>query len=284
MCTTACASASSEVSDLIVIPARYGSTRLPGKPLHPIAGRMLLERVAAIAVAAALQLGDAEVLVATDDERILTAARRLGLEAVMTASEISSGSGRALAALKATGRSAGLVVNLQGDAPFTAPEHIVEIVQAARGSAADVTTPVVQLDWARLDALIAHKQTTPASGTTCIRDGAGRAVWFSKTVLPFMRKQAELRAAGPMSPVLQHIGLYCYRTPALEAFEAAPQSAYEQLEGLEQLRLIELGLDIRAVIVRPAPITMSGVDSPADVERAERLIGEVGDPFVDWRR
>lgn len=284
MCTTACASASSEVSDLIVIPARYGSTRLPGKPLHPIAGRMLLERVAAIAVAAARQLGDAEVLVATDDERILTAARRLGLEAVMTASEISSGSGRALAALKATGRSAGLVVNLQGDAPFTAPEHIVEIVQAARGSAADVTTPVVQLDWARLDALIAHKQTTPASGTTCIRDSAGRAVWFSKTVLPFMRKQAELRAAGPMSPVLQHIGLYCYRTPALEAFEAAPQSAYEQLEGLEQLRLIELGLDIRAVIVRPAPITMSGVDSPADVERAERLIGEVGDPFVDWRR
>jgi 3-deoxy-manno-octulosonate cytidylyltransferase (CMP-KDO synthetase) len=271
------------VSDLIVIPARYGSTRLPGKPLHPIAGRILLERVAAIAVAAAQQLGDAEVLVATDDERILAAARRLGLEAVMTASEISSGSGRALAALKATGRSAGLVVNLQGDAPFTAPEHIVEIVQAARGSAAEVTTPVVQLDWARLDALIAHKQTTPASGTTCIRDGAGRAVWFSKTVLPFMRKQAELRATGPMSPVLQHIGIYCYRTPALEAFEAAPPSAYEQLEGLEQLRLIELGLDIRAVIVRPAPITMSGVDSPADVERAERLIGEFGDPFVDWR-
>lgn len=283
MCTTACVSASSEVSDLIVIPARYGSTRLPGKPLHAIAGRMLLERVAAVAMAAARQLGDAEVLVATDDERILAVARGLGLEAVMTASAISSGSGRALAALKATGRSAGLVVNLQGDAPFTAPGHIVEIVQAARGSAADVTTPVVQLDWTRLDALIAHKQTTPASGTTCIRDGAGRAVWFSKAVLPFMRKQAELRAAGALSPVLQHIGLYCYRTPALEAFEAAPQSPYEQLEGLEQLRLIELGLDIRAVIVKPAQITMSGVDSPADVERAERLIGEFGDPFIDWR-
>jgi 3-deoxy-manno-octulosonate cytidylyltransferase (CMP-KDO synthetase) len=284
MCTTACVSASSEVSDLIVIPARYGSTRLPGKPLHPIAGRMLLERVAAIAIAAARQLGDAEVLVATDDERILAVASGLGLEAVMTASAISSGSGRALAALKATGRSAGLVVNLQGDAPFTAPEHIVEIVQTARGSTADVTTPVVQLDWTRLDALIEHKQTAPASGTTCIRDGAGRAVWFSKTVLPFMRKPTELRAAGPLSPVLQHIGLYCYRTPALEAFEAAPQSGYEQLEGLEQLRLIELGLDIRAVIVKPAQITMSGVDSPADVERAERLIGELGDPFVDWRR
>jgi len=284
MCTIACASASSEVSDLIVIPARYGSTRLPGKPLHPIAGRMLLERVAAIAMLAARQLGDADVLVATDRERILAVARSLGLDAVMTASAISSGSGRALAALQATGRTAGLVVNLQGDAPFTAPEHIVEIVQAARASAADVTTPVVQLDWARFDALLAHKQSTPASGTTCIRDGAGRAVWFSKAVLPFMRKEPELRAQGPLSPVLQHIGLYCYRTPALEAFEAAPQSQYELLEGLEQLRLIELGLDIRAVVVEPARITMSGVDSPADVERAERLIGEFGDPFVDWRR
>lgn len=283
MSMTACVSASSEVSDLIVIPARYGSTRLPGKPLHPIAGRLLLERVAAIAVAAARQLGDAEVLVATDDERILAAAQGLGLEAVMTASEITSGSGRALAALKATGRSAGLVVNLQGDAPFTGLEHIVEIVRTARGSAADVTTPVVQLDWGRLDALVEHKRSTPASGTTCIRDGAGRAVWFSKSVLPFMRKEAELRKQGPLSPVLQHIGLYCYRTPALEAFEAAPQSQYEQLEGLEQLRLIELGLDIRAVIVKPARITMSGVDSPADVERAERLIAEFGDPFVDWR-
>lgn len=272
------------MSDLIVIPARYGSTRLPGKPLHPIAGRLLLERVAAVAVAAARELGDAEVLVASDDERILAAARGLGLEAVITAREITSGSGRALAALRATGRSAGLVVNLQGDAPFTAPEHIVEIVRTARKSAADVTTPVVQLDWARLDALVEHKRTTPASGTTCIRDGTGRAVWFSKTVLPFMRKEAELRAAGALSPVLQHIGLYCYRTPALEAFEAAPQSRYEQLEGLEQLRLIELGLDIRAVIVPPARITMSGVDSPADAERAERLIGEFGDPFVDWRR
>lgn len=272
------------MNDLIVIPARFGSTRLPGKPLRPIAGRILLERVAAIAMAAAHELGDAEVLVATDDMRIAEAARELGLEAAMTATEITSGSGRALAALRATGRTAGLVVNLQGDTPFTAPAHIVKIVRSARESEADVTTPVVQLDWARLDALVEHKRSTPASGTTCIRDGAGRAVWFSKAVLPFMRKEAELRQQDPLSPVLQHIGLYCYRTAALEAFEAAPPSQYEQLEGLEQLRLIELGLDIRAVIVPPARITMSGVDSPSDVERAERLIAQFGDPFVDWRR
>lgn len=269
--------------DLIVIPARYGSTRLPGKPLHPIAGRFLVERVAAVAMAAAATLGDVDVLVATDDDRIARKVTELGLEAVMTSPDITSGSGRALAATRATGRSPNLILNLQGDAPFAAPGHIVEIVRTARTSSADVTTPVVQLDWSRLDALIAHKQTTPASGTTCIRAADGRALWFSKTVLPFMRKESDLRRRDTLSPVLQHIGLYCYRRAALEAFEAAVPSPYEQLEGLEQLRLIELGLDIRAVIVPPARITMSGVDSPADVERAERLIAEHGDPFVDWR-
>lgn len=268
------------MTDLIVIPARYGSTRLPGKPLLHIAGRMLIERVGAIARAAAREIGDIEVLVATDDSRILDAVTALGFDAVMTDPEISSGSGRALAAMRAAGRNPALVVNLQGDAPFTSSAHVVEIVRHARQSRADVTTPVVELDWARLDAMRAHKQSTPASGTTCIRGPDGRALWFSKAILPFMRKEAALREAGPLSPVLQHIGLYCYARAALEAFEAAPPSHYEVLEGLEQLRLLELGLRIDAVIVEAARITMSGVDSPADVERAEQLIASHGDPFL----
>ncbi len=271
------------MSDLIVIPARYGSTRLPGKPLQPIAGRMLIERVASVAMAAARELGDIEVVVATDDQRILEAVHSIGLQAVMTAAEISSGSGRALAAAKATGHGDGLIVNLQGDAPFTAPAHLVEIVRDARATGAAVTTPVVQLDWPRLDRLRHNKQTTPASGTTCIRAADGRALWFSKQILPHMRHEQKLRDSVPLSPVLQHIGLYCYRPAALEAFEAAEPSHYEVLEGLEQLRLIELGLEIRAVIVAPARITMSGVDSPDDVARAEALIAKLGDPFLDWR-
>ena len=271
------------MTDLIVIPARYGSTRLVGKPLLPIAGRMLLERVAAVAMSAAKVLGDAAVLVATDDERIAAAAEGLGIAAAMTSSTIASGSGRALAAMHAVAATPDFVINLQGDAPFTAPEHLVEIIRSARAGTADVTTPVVALDWAQLDQLRAHKLNTPASGTTCIRDATGRAIWFSKTVLPFMRNEARLRETQALSPVFQHIGLYCYRRAALEAFEAAPPSAYELLEGLEQLRLIELGLGIETVLVPPAPITMSGIDSPADVERAERLIAEFGDGFIDWR-
>lgn len=277
-------SVSPDVTDLIVIPARFGSTRLPGKPLHPIAGQPLLRRVAAVAHQAAARTGNVDVLVATDDERIVTAATGWGLETVLTSPTISSGSGRTLAAMRATGRRYELVVNLQGDAPFTAPEHVAEILAAARSGDADVTTPVVRLDWARLDALRAHKRTTPASGTTCMRAEDGRALWFSKAILPFMRNEAALRAETALSPVLQHVGLYCYRPAALEAFEAAPPTRSEQLEGLEQLRLIEIGLDIRAVEVAPARITMSGIDSPADVERAERLIAEHGDPFADWPR
>lgn len=272
------------MADLIVIPARYGSTRLPGKPLLPIAGRLLIERVAGIAIEAAARLGNVEVLVATDDDRIAAAAEGLGLAVAMTDSAISTGSGRALAAMRTTGRQPELVINLQGDAPFTAAAHIVAIVEAARSGEADATTPVVQLDWDRLDAMRAHKLKAPASGTTCIRAASGRAIWFSKAILPFIRGEEQLRGTSPFSPVFQHIGLYCYRRAALERFEAAPPSPYERLEGLEQLRLLEMGMSMDTVAVQPARITMSGIDSPADAERAERLITEHGDPFIDWRR
>jgi 3-deoxy-manno-octulosonate cytidylyltransferase (CMP-KDO synthetase) len=271
------------MADAIVIPARYGSTRLPGKPLLPIAGRIMLERVAGIAMLAARTLGGVEVLVATDDTRIAEAAEALGLRAAMTSPEISTGSGRALAAIRAAGAEPQFIVNLQGDAPFTAPAHLIDILRHARAARAAVATPVVQLSWPALDALRQHKLTAPASGTTCIRDDDGRAVWFSKAILPFLRNEPRLREALPLSPVLQHIGLYCYRRDALEAFEGAAPAPHETLEGLEQLRLIALGIPIDTVVVGPSPLQMGGIDSPADLERAERMIREHGDPFVDWR-
>jgi len=271
------------MSDLIVIPARYGSTRLPGKPLIKIAGRMLVERVAAVAMAAARTLEGVEVAVATDDERIVAAVRALGLTAVMTDETIASGSDRARAAAKALGGAPGLVVNLQGDAPFAAPEHIVAIVAAAQAGGADITTPVVALTWEQLDRLRADKVNAPTSGTTCVRGADGRALWFSKRVLPFMRDEAGLRAASPLSPVLLHIGVYCFRRNALEAFSSTPASAYERLEGLEQLRALEAGLTIEAVLVEGTPFTSSGIDTAEDVCLAERAIASNGDPFIDWR-
>jgi 3-deoxy-manno-octulosonate cytidylyltransferase (CMP-KDO synthetase) len=271
------------MTNLIVIPARYGSKRLPAKPLHIIAGRRLVERVAAIGMEAAARLGGTEVVVATDDERIRAAAEALELRALMTDPALTSGSARALAAYRALGKPYDLIVNLQGDAMFASPDHAVRIVEAAGASGGDVTTPAVRLDWPRLDALRDAKRTSPGSGTCCIADASGRAVWFTKSIVPFIRDEAAHRSNGLLSPVLQHVGLYCYRPEALAKAEAAPVDPYEQIEGLEQLRFLALGLDVRVVEVPPPIITSSGIDSPADVARAEALIATHGDPFRDWR-
>jgi 3-deoxy-manno-octulosonate cytidylyltransferase (CMP-KDO synthetase) len=272
------------MSDLIVVPARYGSTRFPGKPLHRIAGRMLVERVASAAVAAAALLGDVDGVVGTDDERIATAVIALGLTAIRADPSIASGSDRALAAIRKIGATPAHVVNLQGDAPFIRPEHIAAILRTARQNDADITTPVVQLSWDHLDALRARKSASPASGTTCIRHADGRAIWFSKAVLPFIRNERALRGVAPLSPVFLHLGLYCFRLHALEAFAAAPPGAYEQLEGLEQLRALERGMRIDTVVVEADSYTSSGIDTLADAEWAEQIIARHGDPFADWRR
>lgn len=265
--------------DLIVVPARYGSTRLPGKPLLPIAGRTLLERVTAVARAAAVLAGNCEVVVATDDERIADHARQIGANLAMTASELDSGSSRACAAARARPQRPGLVINLQGDAPFIPPALVAGLIATLRGSEADVATPVFQLDWARLDALRKHKQAAPFSGTTCIRAEDGRALWFSKTILPTLRSELTLREVGPLSPVWQHLGLYGYRMAALEWFADAAPGHFEMLEGLEQLRFLEAGRTIATVAVEPPSHVMSGIDTPEDLALAEDTIARLGDPF-----
>lgn len=269
---------------LIVVPARYGSTRLPGKPLLPIAGRTLLERVATVARTAAQLAGGCEVVVATDDARIADHARALGVDVAMTAAELDSGSARACAAARSRNTLPDLVINLQGDAPFVPPAVVAGLITTLRardanGRGADVATPIYRLDWDRLDALRRHKQTVPFSGTTCIRGADGRALWFSKAIIPAIRDEAALRAAGPLSPVWQHLGLYGYRMAALEWFAAAPQSVYEVLEGLEQLRFLEGGCTVATIEVEPPSHAMSGIDTPADLALAEEAIARLGDPF-----
>lgn len=265
--------------DLIVVPARFGSTRLPGKPLLQIAGRTLLERVVAVARAAADLAGGCDVVVATDDMRIADHARALGIEVTLTDTALDSGSARAFAAAQARPALPGLVINLQGDAPFVPPIVVAGLIATLRTGSADVATPVYRLDWARLDRLRVHKQTAPFSGTTCIRGHDGRALWFSKTILPAIRNEADLRRAGSLSPVWQHLGLYGYRLNALEWFAAAAPGNYEQLEGLEQLRFLENGRTIATVEVDAPAHALSGIDTPADLAAAEEAIARLGDPF-----
>ena len=266
--------------DLIVIPARFGSTRLPGKPLLRIAGRTLLERVVAVGREAARLAGRCEVVVATDDTRIVDHAHALGIEVAMTAAQLDSGSARARAAARQRPAPPALVINLQGDAPFITPTVVAGLIAALRTGDADVATPVYRLDWDRLDRLRTHKRAAPFSGTTCVRNAQGRALWFSKTILPAIRDEAALRRAGPISPVWQHLGLYGYRMAALEWFASTEQATYEQLEGLEQLRFLESGRTIATIEVQPPAHALSGIDTQADIALAEAAIARLGDPHL----
>lgn len=259
---------------LIVIPARMASKRFPGKPLAEIAGVSMVRRTAKIAS----DLNDADYVVATDHVEIFEHCETYDIPVVMTDSNLPSGSDRALAAADLYKVDADIIVNLQGDAPFTDPSHIRAIVDRLKDTDVDIATPAIQLDWAALDKLRENKKTTPFSGTTVI-ESDGIAVWFSKTIIPAIRKEDNLRKVEPLSPVLRHIGLYGFKREALQRFTKLPQSHYEKLEGLEQLRALEDGMRIAIVKVEPPRISSPGIDTPADLARAEALIEMYGDPF-----
>lgn len=248
------------------------------KPLLPIAGTTLLHRTIAYARRALAGIPAAELLVATDDQAIAAHADAVGCTAVITDATIASGSGRALAAARLSRAAPEIIVNLQGDAPFQPVDAPAAVIRALEAQEPAVATPVVRLTWEALDALRDHKRHAPFSGTTCVRAADGRALWFSKMIIPAIRDEEGRRAAGEPCPVWRHIGIYGYRRHALEAFEASPPSALERLEGLEQLRLLELGFRVDAVEVAPARFDLSGIDTLADVARAEALIAAHGDP------
>lgn len=262
---------------MIVIPARAGSSRLPRKPLRLIAGRTLLHRTIATARAATAGIDEAQLVVATDDDQIADHAREAGCDAAMTRSDIATGSGRALAAALQRPAPPRFVVNLQGDSPFQ-PEGALSAVIAALQYGAEVATPVIALSWEALDALRDHKMQSPFSGTTCARAPDGQALWFSKTIIPAIRNEDALRASQSLSPVWRHVGLYGYTLDALIRFEKAPPTALENLEGLEQLRLLELGIPVTTVPVHPPSFDSSGIDTEADITRVEGLIARHGDP------
>ncbi|BAV64694.1 3-deoxy-manno-octulosonate cytidylyltransferase [Sphingobium cloacae] len=242
-----------------------------------IAGRSLLHRTIAMARAAMGSLPDIDLVVATDDDGIAGHARTAGCEAVMTDSAIATGSGRALAAALARPVPPRFVVNLQGDSPFQ-PEGALSAVISSLRAGARVATPVIALDWDALDALRGHKSRSPFSGTICARAADGRALWFSKMIIPAIRDEAALRRTEPLSPVWRHVGLYGYAMEALTRFEQAAPTELERLEGLEQLRLLELGIAVTTVPVASPLFDSSGIDTEEDIARVEALIAIHGDP------
>lgn len=255
---------------VIIIPARYQSTRLPGKPLHPIAGHSMVERVWKIARAIT---GVDQVYVATDDDRIKKAVEDFGGIAVMTDENCQNGTERAIDAVQRLGISPDIVLNLQGDAPVTPPWVVQAIVDGMKADPnAGLGTPAVRLTGESLAKFLEEKKVTPTSGTTVVTDKDGYAMYFSKAVIPYPRGEAE---------VLRHIGLYAYRYDTLKKMAALPESRLEKIEKLEQLRALENGIKIKVVEVDYRGRAHASVDSPEDVARVEKIIASEGE-LVAW--
>jgi 3-deoxy-manno-octulosonate cytidylyltransferase (CMP-KDO synthetase) len=236
-----------------------------------LAGKTLLQHVCEAATKAALQLADVTVLVATDDDRIMQHAKDINITAVLTPSNCATGTDRIYAALQTLNYKPRNVINLQGDAPLTPPAIIISLIKALEAN--KVVTPVSQLSWQELDRLRQSKLKHPFSGATVIVNPASEATWFSKNIIPAIRNEAQLRYTTALSPVFQHLGIYGYSYEMLATFTNLPESHYEKLEGLEQLRLLENGYTITAVPTDSDNVnSWSGVDTPEDAEFVANLL------------
>ncbi len=267
------------VKTLVVIPARYGSSRFPGKPLAKIAGKEMLLRVYEIAKKGTDGF-DAHIVVATEDDRILNFCNEHNIECLMTSDKCKTGSDRICEAVNILNENPDFIINLQGDNPVCPPSFVRELIKCfEEDQSADLVTPVTQLSWEELDVLRENKKTTPFSGTTCIVDSNNNARWFSKNIIPAIRKEGDLRQNGGKSPVFRHIGMYGYKHQSLFKFSSLEEGVYEKLEGLEQLRFLENGMKIKVAKVDYGAFSgsMGGVDSPDDVKRAEELFAKYGE-------
>ena len=248
-------------SILIVIPARYASTRLPGKPLVKIAGVEMIKRVADIAASICRKNDNCNYV-------------------VMTAETCRSGTERCWDAVSQQATAPDFIVNLQGDNPLCPPWVIQQLIDEWKACPADVFTPCIHLDWAEYDRLVESKKTTPYSGTTVLVDKNGYALAFSKSTIPAIRKPEKARETMEKSPVRRHVGLYAYTYSALKNYFELPEGDYEKgcVEGLEQMRFLYNGLRVKMVEVNyRGRKTTSGVDSPEDVARVEAILAEYGE-------
>jgi 3-deoxy-manno-octulosonate cytidylyltransferase (CMP-KDO synthetase) len=254
----------------IVIPARYGSRRFPGKPLATIRGRSLLQRTWSIARAVK---DVAEVHIATDDPRIADHAEQFGASVVMTSPDCANGTERVLAALRELKLCPDAVVNLQGDAALTPPWVVEAVVkELSADPKTRLVTPAVRCSFAHYREIELSKRANPESGTLVTFDRDRNALYFSKSLIPHLR----VRGEDP-PPVYQHVGIYGYRTETLEALGALAEGPLERAEQLEQLRALENGIPIRIVVVDYRGRTNWSVDTPEDAAMVESIIIREGE-------
>jgi 3-deoxy-manno-octulosonate cytidylyltransferase (CMP-KDO synthetase) len=244
----------------VIIPARYESTRLPGKPLALIGGRPLIQWVWQSAIAS----GATSVLIAADDERIRAAASGFGAECAMTSKHHTSGTDRIAEVVRTQGFAADeIVVNLQGDEPAMPPEVILKVAQGLKDSAlSDMASAVAPIE--------SLPEFLNPNCVKALRDGAGRALYFSRAPVPWPRDTVVDGEPASFAGAWRHIGIYAYRVRSLLQFAAWPPTPLEMTEKLEQLRALEHGMHIHLVALAQAP--PAGVDTPADLERVRAAL------------
>lgn len=261
---------------LVVIPARYASTRYPGKPLVELRGasgqiKSLIQR----SWEAAQEVkGVDRVVVATDDDRIKDAAEGFGAEVVMTSTECQNGTERCAEALDILGGDYDIVVNLQGDAPLTPAWFIEDLVTGLSADpVAEVATPVLRCDGRALNGLLEDRRQGRVGGTTAVFGADHNALYFSKEVIPYTGKDY---GNEDETPVFHHVGVYAYRPPALAAYPRWASGPLEHLEGLEQLRFLERGAHMMCVEVEARGRQFWELNNPQDVPKIEAMLSEMG--------
>jgi 3-deoxy-manno-octulosonate cytidylyltransferase (CMP-KDO synthetase) len=238
-----------------VIPARYGSTRFPGKPMALLQGRPMIQWTIEGARQSKLL---SDIIVATDDERIRKAAESVGVKVAMTDSDLPSGSDRIHAAVRDL--DCDVVVNIQGDEPLITGELIDRLASVFQDK---------NIDMATLGHPISEEELQSPNAVKIVLNHQDEALYFSRYAIPYSRvKAAEVQ---DYSGCLKHIGMYAYTKKFLTKFCAAPQAFIEKAESLEQLRALYLGAKIKVVRVKEAS---PGVDTPEDLARLEHILAK----------
>ena len=257
------------MKEVIVIPARYASTRFPAKPLAKIAGKYLIERVWELACRA---LDPQQVIIATDHQEIKTVAESFGAKVVMTPENCQNGSERVYAAIKDLNIQPEIIVNFQGDAVLPPPWILKDLLDGLRdNSNYACATPVVKINNEQYESYQELRAKGNNSGTFAVINKDNQALYFSNAVIPYYRKENSNKEA------YKHIGIYAYTYQGLENYLSFEKSDLEKIEELEQLRMLENGIDILTVPVDLKGRTMASVDNPEDVKIAENIISQEGE-------
>lgn len=257
------------MSVIILIPARFASSRYPGKPLVVLNGKDGAKTLIQRSWETAMQVAGVDrVFVTTDDDRIASAVKDFGGEVVMTSDQCRNGTERCADALDRLGETPEIVINLQGDAPLTPPWFLEDLIAAMRGRPdIGAATPVLRCDAETYARFREDRAAGRVGGTTAVFASDGAALYFSKEVIPFL---PDPDVADP--PVWHHVGVYAYRPEALARYMAWPEGVLERNEGLEQLRFLENGVKMQCVEVDARGRVFWELNNPVDVARIESVL------------